>query len=313
MKLLAVPKLLRAAWQEVATPDRSAASFASPIYWVTEARKRFDSLPERTKSLLDHHELTPSNHQIVFFGRDLEKTAGPKLAAMASRPMTPELLAEAIDEIVRWKTIAQCAYSHKAREYFDDAEPYMEKQWETIIWPIIRDEDFTTVLELACGHGRNTNFLRRHASSIDLIDVNEHCVEACRQRFGSELENCKFRYHLTAGNGLPMISSGSITFGYSWDSMVHFDKLVVRDYVVEFARVLRPGGTAFLHHSNYGAIAPDSDWANNHGSRSDMTAALMRQYAEEAGLEIKFQRLSGKVDGWGMDDLDCLSLLRKPA
>ena len=55
----------------------------------------------------------------------------------------------------------------------------------------------------------------------------------------------------------------------------------------------------------------DSDWAKNHGNRSDMTAESMRDFAAEAGLSIKFQRLSGRGDGWGMDDLDCLSLLKK--
>ena len=316
-KLLTVPKRLFGAARLNSsgggTTERQAPnSYANPIFWVAEARERFESLPERTKALLDHHELTPTCHTITYFRSDLEKKAGAKLVALASRPITPDTIAEAIDEIVRWKTIEQCAYSHRTGSYFADAEPFMAEQWEKIIWPIISQEDFTAVLELACGHGRNTDFLRRYASSIDLVDVNEHCVEACRKRFGSELENCKFRYHLTAGNGLPMIPSASITFGYSWDSMVHFDKLVVRDYVVEFARILKPGGTAFLHHSNYGAIAPDSDWAKNHGNRSDMTAALMQQYAEDAGLELKFQRLSGRADGWGLDNLDCLSLLKRP-
>src|SRR5258708_39839112 len=95
--------------------------------------------------------------------------------------------------------------------------------------------------------------------------------------------------------------------------MVHLDKVGVRDYVKEFYRVLKPGGSVFLHHSNYGTVAPDSSWTKNHGNRSDMTASLMREYAQEAGLDIKFQRLSGMADGWGMDDLDCLSLLSKPA
>jgi hypothetical protein len=43
-----------------------------------------------------------------------------------------------------------------------------------------------------------------------------------------------------------------------------------------------------------------------------MTADLMREYAQEAGLGIKFQRLSGTADGWDVDDLDCLTLLSKP-
>jgi hypothetical protein len=44
-----------------------------------------------------------------------------------------------------------------------------------------------------------------------------------------------------------------------------------------------------------------------------MTAELMREYAQDAGLTVKFQRLSGTADGWGIDDLDCLSLLAKSA
>ena len=125
------------------------------------------------------------------------------------------------------------------------------------------------------------------------------------------MEQCRFRYHLTDGNGLSEIGDETTTFVYSWDSMVHFDKLVIREYLFDIARVLRSGGSAFLHHSNYGAFAPNSDWAKNHGSRSDMTASLMREYADEARLKVKFQRLSGTNDGWGMDDLDCLTLLSK--
>ena len=39
--------------------------------------------------------------------------------------------------------------------------------------------------------------------------------------------------------------------------------------------------------------------------------AWKRQFAEEAGLNVKFQRLSGKSDGRGIDDLDCITLLAK--
>ena len=81
--------------------------------------------------------------------------------------------------------------------------------------------------------------------------------------------------------------------------------------VANVARVLQRGGSAFLHTSNYGALAPDSDWTKNHGNRSDMTADLLRQFSESAGLMVKFQRLSGKDDGRSIDDLDCLTLLSK--
>jgi SAM-dependent methyltransferase len=291
------------------TPSINSAP-RNPRAWIALARKKIHSLPPQTQILMDRHDLATDSGTIAFFQGDIQKGAGPKLQSLAANP-TPAAIAEAIDEIIRWVTVAQCAHAHRTGLYFAHAEEFMSLQWERTIWPIIKDENFASTLELACGHGRNTEFLRRFAKSIDLIDVNQSCIDACERRFGLEKDGCAFRYHLTSGNSLP-VQSGSISFGYSWDSMVHFDKLVVRDYVREFHRALKPGGSAFLHHSNYGTVAPDSSWTKNHGNRSDMTADLMREYAKGAGLRIKFQRLSGTADGWGIDDLDCLTLLSKP-
>lgn len=53
-------------------------------------------------------------------------------------------------------------------------------------------------------------------------------------RTSSERNGCTFSYRVTSGNILP-VGHATMTFGYSWDSMVHFDKLVVQDYVREFA------------------------------------------------------------------------------
>jgi SAM-dependent methyltransferase len=222
-------------------------------------------------------------------------------------------LPRVIEEVIRWKTIIQCRNTHAGPAgYFAAAEARMAWQWENVIWPIIEGNDFSVVLELAPGHGRNTEMLRRHAKAIHLVDVNQACLDACRARFGREMEGCHFFYHLTDGTSLRGVADASIRFGYSWDSMVHFDKVVVRGYILEFARVLRPGGRAFLHMSNYGSVKPDSDWASNPGGRSDMSAALSVRFAGEAGLTVPFQRLSGVKDGWGMDDLDCLSIVERP-
>jgi SAM-dependent methyltransferase len=310
-KLRAVPgRLLAQIRRRRGAPSIKFAP-RNPRAWIGLARKKFSALPPQTQTLMDRHDLVLDSGTIAFFQDYIEKEAGQRLQALAANP-TPAAIAEAIDEIIRWVTVAQCAHAHRAGLYFAHAEEFMPMQWERTILPIIKDEDFTSTLELACGHGRNTEFLRRYAKSIDLVDVNQTCIDACEKRFGSEKDSCIFRYHVTTGNSLPVPSS-SISFIYTWDSMVHFDKLVVRDYVHDVFRALKPGGSAFLHHSNYGTVAPDSSWTKNHGNRSDMTAELMREYAEEAGLKIKFQRLSGTADGWGIDDLDCLTLLAKPA
>lgn len=303
----------RSIWRGIRKFEASIIERApqNPLLWIDYANENFSRLSERTQNLIHHHELTQSSHAINFFRADIQKGAAEKLKSLA-RNVTPDAASEAIEEIVRWLTISQCAHAHRTGLYFEHAEEHMARQWNQIVWPIIHGENFTATLELACGHGRNTEFLRRYAKSIDLVDVNQVCVDACKSRFKHEMDGCIFRYHVTSGNVLP-VENESISFGYSWDSMVHFDKLVVRDYVREFARVLKPGGTAFLHHSNYGAVAPDSSWTKNHGNRSDMTATLMREYALQNGLNIKFQRLSGTADGWSIEDLDCLSLIEKPA
>jgi SAM-dependent methyltransferase len=281
----------------------------SPIAWIAAANRRLDELDENTVARLKSHDLRSSSYGLLLFLPEISRGAGGTLRTLYRSGMSPSALATAIDEIIRWKTIAECAYSHRAGSYFETAEPVMAAQWDAVIWPIIAKEDFSHAVDLACGHGRNTEMLRKHAKIVEMVDVNASCIASCQQRFGDRRDGCEFRYHLTDGNSLDGIGSGSVSFVYSWDSMVHFDRLVIRNYLFEIKRLLKAGGSAFLHHSNFGAFAPNSDWRKNHGSRSDMTAALMRQFASEAGLGVKFQRLSGQRDGWGIDDMDCLSLL----
>lgn len=310
-RVRAVPRHLRAVSAGLLPVPDIDREPANPLAWIDLANRRLEELVPSTRDLIASHELHPRSYQVRLFLPEIAAGAGAVLAGLHRDGVSPSAIASAIDEIVCWKAIAQCTYGHRAGPYFDQAERVIAAQWDRTIWPIICNEDLSNTLDLACGHGRNTEILRKLARTIDLVDVNPSCIEFCRRRFGEVKEQCRFRYHLTDGKGLAEIGDETMTFVYSWDSMVHFDKLVVRDYVLETARVLKPGGSAFLHHSNYGTFAPNSDWSKNHGSRSDMTASLMREYADEAGLRIKFQRLSGTDDGWGMDDLDCLTLLSK--
>lgn len=87
--------------------------------------------------------------------------------------------------------------------------------------------------------------------------------------------------------------------------MVHFDKLVVKEYVKEFCRVLRSGGFGFVHHSNYGVINSSNEWMQNPGWRTNMTAQLFVDYCNEAGLKIVKQQIIN-------NDLDCISIFCKP-
>src|SRR5258708_38534602 len=113
----------------------------NPRAWIALARKKIDTLPPQTQLLMDHHDLVTDSGTIAFFQGDIEKGAGSKLQSLASNP-TPAAIAEAIDEISRWVTLAQSAHAHRAGLYFAHAEEFMPQQCERKIWPLIEDEKF---------------------------------------------------------------------------------------------------------------------------------------------------------------------------
>ena len=89
---------------------------------------------------------------------------------------------------------------------------------------------------------------------------------------------------------------------------VHFDSDVIRAYLRETARVLRRGGRALFHHSNYGDN-PGGDVHDNPRWRNFMTENLFQHYAAKCGLRY----LASQVLDWdGHPALDCLTLLELP-
>jgi ubiquinone/menaquinone biosynthesis C-methylase UbiE len=200
-----------------------------------------------------------------------------------------------------------CSTTDLWNDYFRRAEPGMERQWNEIIWPIIKDFNFETVLELAPGAGRNTEKLTLLADTIHAVDFNEYALDELRARFHDYEGKCKLYFHKNNGSDLEMIENNSITAIYCWDAAVHFDKLIVRDYVREFSRVLKPGGEGFIHHSNLGPAAKPDISQNPHW-RSNMSKDLFLQYCERVGLQIVEQ-----IDlEWG-EITDCISVFRKEA
>lgn len=264
--------------------------------------------------LLENHGRLCEDNMFLQYAPEIISKAALQLEA-AKDELTLEnyyeITKKVIFELLKYKTIFQCRDVHRKGGYYASAEESMSWQWELLIYPVIKHFDFKSVLELAPGHGRNTNLLRQYAQEITLVDVNKTCIDACYKRFGNETEGCKFNYAVNDGSLLPMVTDSSITTIYSFDSMVHFDKTIVREYLKEFKRILAPGGKGFLHHSNYGAIAPNSDWAKNPGNRSDVSAEIFKAYAEETGLMVVSQKLHGLAEGRSIEGLDCVSVIQQ--
>lgn len=164
--------------------------------------------------------------------------------------------------------------------YYDEAEPALEYHWRTDIWPLISGADFTSTLELAAGHGRNSERLRHHASRLYLVDINVENVDFLQRRF-ADAENVAVVHN--NGFDLAGIPDDTVTFVYSFDSMVHFDSDVVRAYLGEFRRVLKAGGQGFCHYSNYTGN-PTGSYRDHPGWRNFMSVALFEHYLAKEGL-----------------------------
>ncbi len=226
---------------------------------------------------------------------------GPAEDATEPKPPPPSVATLARTEAKVWE----------ASSYYDDAE-----RWTWLFWseahpfrPLFEQLDLSRVLELACGHGRHSEYLLAHygsrLGSLVMMDILQSNVDYCNARLGQR-ENLR----VLVNNGVdfqPMPAS-SLTSIFCYDAMVHFDRQVVRSYLGDAVRVLVPGGKALFHHSNY-SFDPDSHFGTNPLARAFMSKGLFARYAERLGLEV----LQQTVFDWGGESgLDCLTLLAKP-
>ncbi|MFI4889458.1 MAG: class I SAM-dependent methyltransferase [Steroidobacterales bacterium] len=206
--------------------------------------------------------------------------------------------------------------------YFSTAETVIGRQWPHYIWPRIKDADFTTVVDLACGHGRNSARLAPLARRVIAVDINTECVEFVRARFANQP---KVTVLQNDGSSLAGIDSGSATLVYCWDAMVHFEPEVVEAYLQEIARVLAPGGRGFIHHSNW-TRGQGQDFKTQPHWRNVMSRDQFGGYLRACGLEIISQDIIDWDESkpwwktlWGLRPskrpfpaIDCISVFRKP-
>ena len=193
-------------------------------------------------------------------------------------------------------------------------------QWYGAILPRIHAFVPThTILEIACGHGRWTQFLKDACSSLVAVDLSEKCIRACQERFAGCVH---ISYFVNDGRSLDMIPDGSVDFVFSFDSLVHAEDSVIEAYVAQLPRILTRDGIAFLHHSNLGEYSRHLqvcripilrvllkrlgilEWGY-HWRDPSMTARKMELYAEAHGLKC----ISQELVTWGTKRalIDCMS------
>ncbi len=201
-----------------------------------------------------------------------------------------------------------------------------EMQWFGSIFPRIhRHLRAGTIFEIACGYGRWTHFLREHCDRLFGVDLVAKCVEVCRKRFATANH---LSFVQNDGRSLDFVPDSSVDFVFSFDSLVHTDATVIRAYLSQFPRILRPGGTAFLHHSNLGAYPLQARILytpalrrifsltslierDHHNREPSINAERVAAIATECGLSV----IGQECVTWGTRRMliDCLSTLQAGA
>lgn len=194
-----------------------------------------------------------------------------------------------------------------------------------------------TILEIAPGYGRWTQYLKDLCDRLIVVDCAEKCIESCEQRFAS---SANIEYHVNDGQSLAMVPDGVVDLAFSFDSLVHAEADVLESYLTQLAKKLTPNGVGFIHHSNVGEFkdyfsrvkspkspspldrlarvrglwrvhamlnkqVPPEDTID-HWRAYSMTAARFNELAENAGLKC----LSQEIINWRTSPevlIDCIS------
>lgn len=152
-------------------------------------------------------------------------------------------------------TVAQNLYWDRY-DWRNGGEERSEQFWGTnALWSFVlypRIERFlptSSILEIAPGYGRWTQFLQGLCQSMVAVDLSEKCIEHCKVRFA---DGSHAHFYVNDGFSLAVVPDGSVDFAFSFDSLVHTEKDVLESYVAQLGAELTTDGMGFFHHSSLG-------------------------------------------------------------
>jgi ubiquinone/menaquinone biosynthesis C-methylase UbiE len=225
------------------------------------------------------------------------------------------------ENITKWGSPSSWAH---AGDEWSESWGSPEAQWNATVFPRIRKFlPADSILEIAPGYGRWTEFLRQHSKRLIGVDLNPNCIDGCKSRFAA---HPNLTFHQNDGRSLESVPDASIDFVFSFDSLVHVEADTLDGYLSQFRRIMRPGAVAFLHHSNFGAYAKGPYLSkltelpvvrqlarrtglvkhNHHWRAETVSAVTVRALCERHGLQCVRQ----EIIVWGGDVLnDCLSTI----
>lgn len=101
-----------------------------------------------------------------------------------------------------------------------------------------------SVLDLGCGVGRITEYMANDFKKVHALDLSEEMIESAKKRVIGK-KNVEF--HIGNGNSIPL-EKQNVDLVFSYQTFQHLpNESLIKDYLEEICRVLKPGGVAKIH------------------------------------------------------------------
>jgi SAM-dependent methyltransferase len=156
-----------------------------------------------------------------------------------------------------------------------------------------RDPKQMTVLEIGCGVGRITRALAEVFGKVYAVDVSGEMVARAQQALG-DVPNVVIRQN--NGTDLTVLGDIRVDFAFSYIVFQHIpSREVIRNYVAEVYRLLRPGGLFKFQVQGCCEVesTPENTWLGVPFSDEDAV-----RMAEECGFEPRHRIGAGMESFW---------------
>lgn len=180
-------------------------------------------------------------------------------------------------------------------EYFESGRQNVYNEILTDMGNVCQGQDpkSMTVLEIGCGSGRMTRALSENFGQVYAVDVSGEMIQRAKDALKDRPNT-----HLFQNNGqdLSVLGDVQLDFAFTYIVFQHIpSRDVIRNYVREVARLLKPGGLfKFQVHGDPSIKrTADDTWIGVPFSDADVV-----EMAEECGFEPRYRIGAGTQYFW---------------
>ena len=122
---------------------------------------------------------------------------------------------------------------------------YVDTRQPMAAWPLPR------VLEIGCGHGRWSVHASGDLTVVDAVSCCFRDIRALRRGHGYAALHRGTTHGVVCPDGVLQLGMvGVYDVAFSFDTFIHFDEWLARNYVASLVRLVRKGGLIGLHYGH---------------------------------------------------------------